>query len=327
MKKFVVMTSINGPTEAVEEFARQKDWQLVVVGDKKSPQDWHYDNVVYLGPEEQLKAGFSLAGALPWNSYGRKHIGYLYAIKNGAKFIWDTDDDNIPYPNPETPTFSGKYNVLSGVEYVNAYKHFTNEFVWPRGYPLRLILDQTEPKSREDDAVIGVWQYLADEEPDVDAIYRLTINKQIIFKPNPPIVLGQGTMCAFNSQNTFFRPELFPLLYLPSTVLFRFTDILRGMIAQPIMWLYGYKLGFGKATVLQKRNPHDFLGDLELEIEAYLHVHKIPEIIKPVLSKHKSPAQNLLVAYQALEQANLVQPEELKLLQAWLSDLDTLGIN
>ena len=32
---------------------------------------------------------------LPWNSFGRKNIGYLFAISQGAKIIFDFDDDNI----------------------------------------------------------------------------------------------------------------------------------------------------------------------------------------------------------------------------------------
>ena len=32
---------------------------------------------------------------LPWNSFGRKNVGYLYAISQGAKVIFDFDDDNI----------------------------------------------------------------------------------------------------------------------------------------------------------------------------------------------------------------------------------------
>ncbi|VDM75263.1 unnamed protein product [Strongylus vulgaris] len=41
--------------------------------------------------------GFRLLSVSPENSYTRKNIGYLYAIKNGAKWIYDTDDDNKPY--------------------------------------------------------------------------------------------------------------------------------------------------------------------------------------------------------------------------------------
>ena len=32
---------------------------------------------------------------LPWNHFGRKNIGYLYAILHGATMIWDFDDDNM----------------------------------------------------------------------------------------------------------------------------------------------------------------------------------------------------------------------------------------
>ena len=32
---------------------------------------------------------------LPWNSFGRKNVGYLFAISQGAKVIFDFDDDNI----------------------------------------------------------------------------------------------------------------------------------------------------------------------------------------------------------------------------------------
>ena len=32
---------------------------------------------------------------LPWNHFGRKNIGYLYAISMGAKTIFDFDDDNM----------------------------------------------------------------------------------------------------------------------------------------------------------------------------------------------------------------------------------------
>ena len=90
MKKFLIITSINSPTEAVKKFAAFKDWQVIVVGDKKTPKDWTCNNVVYIPCEEQN--GFEL----PYNHYARKMIGYQYAIEHGAFVIAETDDDNIP---------------------------------------------------------------------------------------------------------------------------------------------------------------------------------------------------------------------------------------
>ncbi|ETN70754.1 hypothetical protein NECAME_14556 [Necator americanus] len=40
---------------------------------------------------------YRIMGSLPYNSYARKNIGYLYAISNGAEWIYDTDDDNKPF--------------------------------------------------------------------------------------------------------------------------------------------------------------------------------------------------------------------------------------
>ena len=37
-------------------------------------------------------------------------------------------------------------------------------------------------------------------------------------------MLGSGTISPFNSQNTLFTRAVFPLLYLPTYVTFRFTD-------------------------------------------------------------------------------------------------------
>ena len=52
--------------------------------------------IVYLSSEDQLNLGAALPfiNVIPWNSFARKNIGYLYAITHGAKYIWDFDDDN-----------------------------------------------------------------------------------------------------------------------------------------------------------------------------------------------------------------------------------------
>ena len=36
----------------------------------------------------------SITDQLPWNHFGRKNLGYLYAIQHGADVIFDFDDDN-----------------------------------------------------------------------------------------------------------------------------------------------------------------------------------------------------------------------------------------
>jgi len=122
---------------------------------------------------------------------------------------------------------------------------------------------------------VGIWQSLVDGDPDVDAIYRLVSNEACIFKENEPVVLGEGSLCPFNSQNTFFSKETFPLLYIPSSVTFRFCDILHGLIAQPILWTLGLHLGFTKATVFQERNAHNYFHDFKSEVPMYLNGEQV----------------------------------------------------
>jgi len=179
-------------------------------------------------------------------------------------------------------------------------------------------LEQQKEKSY---CKVGVWQSLADENPDVDAIYRLTNNSPCFFKEENPVVLGKNTISPYNSQNTLTRKELFHLLYLPAYTSFRFTDILRSLVAQPIMWLYGYHLGFTHATSVQKRNLHDNFEDFISEIPMYQHGPKVTDIVNDVISSQETIDNNLYNAYEALKKNKIILPKELKVLEAWLKEL------
>ena len=324
-KKFIIITSIFPPTDSVRKFAEVDDWQLVVVGDKKTPINWQYNGVIYLGPEDQENLDFEITKLLPWNHYCRKMVGYLYAIKQGAEIIFDTDDDNEPKPSWPSMPESNNLETLSGESFVNVYEHFTREFVWPRGYPLQRVLSKSGVVSSKTETNVGVWQFLADEDPDVDAIYRLTNNKPIYFDDNEPVVLAEKTVCPFNSQNTAFKKGLFPLLYLPAFVTFRFTDILRGLVAQPVLWKNGYQLGFGPATVIQKRNPHDYMRDFESEIPVYLNAERVIDVSLEAITKAPDNLPDQLAGiYSALESEGIVTDKEVALLGAWLQDIKSL---
>lgn len=327
MKKAIVITSIFNPTEAVILFSKMSEYQLIVVGDKKTPENWYYENVRFLSMQEQEKLNFSLVKILPINHYCRKMIGYLEAIQNGASCIVDTDDDNIPKNNWSFPEFEGKYDCIpENNGFVNVYQLYTKKKIWPRGLPLNLINKVFDLDSSLicKDCKIGIWQGLADEDPDVDAIYRLTNDSICYFNERKPIVLDKGTVSPFNTQNTMIRKELFALLYLPTYVTFRFTDILRGLVAQPIMWLNNYQLGFTNATVVQKRNPHDYMKDFISEIPMYQYCEKVIELVASATSHDNSIDANLYNAYELLLKSNIVCDQEMRTLEAWLTDLTNL---
>lgn len=324
MKKYIVITSIFNPTEAVFSFSKLNDYQLIVVGDKKTPKNWKCENVDYISIPQQDSSDFELAKILPYNHYCRKMLGYLKAIRNGADYIIDTDDDNIPKDLWSFPSFEKTYDCVSeNLGFVNVYQLYTNQKIWPRGLPLNLINKKfkLDEKLALQNCNVGIWQGLADEDPDVDAIYRLTCDTPCYFEEREPVVLSQGTISPFNTQNTIIRKELFSLMYLPTYVTFRFTDILRGLVAQPIMWLYGYQLGFINATVVQKRNPHDYMKDFISEIPMYQECEKVIEIVSNSISKSNSIETNLYNAYKSLLNENIVCEKEMVTLEAWLKDL------
>ncbi len=324
MKKTIVITSIYPPTEAVLAFSKMDDCNLIVVGDKKTPTDWQCDGVTYLSVEAQASVGSYLQKLLPFNHYGRKMLGYLHALSEGATYIIDTDDDNIPKDGWAFPPFDSSYDTIAGDKgFINVYQLYTDAHIWPRGLPLDLINTRfdLEHDLRTENIKVGMWQGLADEDPDVDAVYRLTNDTPCYFKSRAPLALGKGTISPFNTQNTMVRKELFPLLYLPTYVTFRFTDILRGFVAQPIMWLYDYHLGFLDATVVQKRNPHDYMKDFISEIPMYQHCREVMEITSAAISARHSIEDNLSNAYERLQRASIVEAKELPVLEAWLKDI------
>lgn len=319
MNKYIVITSIFDATTAVRKYAKLNDWHVVVVGDTKTPSNWQCDNVKYLSLDEQEQLGYLITKQIPKNSYTRKMIGYQYAIRNGADIIADTDDDNIPYSSWGKNIIEiSKLNTIINDGFVNVYSLYTEEKVWPRGFPLERILEKKKIKTVNKRSKIGVWQFLANKDPDVDAIYRLTSNKQITFKGKKNYALGAKSYSPINSQNTFFIKKFFPLLYLPTTVSFRFTDILRGYVLLPLLWTAGYTLGIGPATVYQKRNPHNYLKDFESEVPFYINTSRITDLITSSIKLNYSIEQNLILVYEKLHENRIVRREELETLNIWL---------
>ncbi len=322
MKKFIIITTINEKTRAVCEFERRPGWHTIVVGDRKSKPIRNSESLTFLSLDDQRKLGFHLTENLPLNHYTRKNIGYLYAIREGADVIYDTDDDNVPNPDWKTEGFTCENSLQCHDIWINVYRYFTRDYIWPRGFPLDQInQDQALTVEKTLPVKIGVWQGLVDNDPDVDAIYRLILNKPVKFDRRKAIALPVNSFCPFNSQNTLWSKEAFPLLYLPATTSFRFTDILRGLIAQKLLWVSGMHLGFHQATVSQNRSHHDLMNDFREEVECYLNTTTIVDVLQGI-DFPGNALENLCLAYQRLHAGRLVSADELLFLDAWRKDLE-----
>lgn len=321
----LVITTINKPNKAMKKLAKialQNEIQFVIVGDLKTPEAIRELDAVYLDVYKQKKYFNKLASLIPYNHYARKNLGYLYCIQNGTEIIQETDDDNVPKDNFLEEIKSKPLLIKGKIKWYNVYKWFTAKNIWPRGFPLEYLKNKNTIKIIKNKKLKPfIYQGLADNNPDVDAIYRMTEILPIYFKNRKPIILDKNVWCPFNSQNTTFLKEAFPLLYLPSYCSFRMTDIWRALISQRCLWEINGGVMFHSATMYQRRNYHNLINDFKDEIFGYLNNEKIRVILEN-LSLSKDTFKNLYLCYSELIKAKILPKEELKILKVWIKELE-----
>lgn len=327
-EKWIVVTTIQYPTEQLRKLASLKDWHLLVVGDKKTPHDWYLDNGEYLSPERQQQLGYKLANVLPWNHYSRKNIGYLYAIEHGASIIYDTDDDNEPLADLIPLSTTALLPIVSSPNLcMNIYAYFGRADIWPRGYPLEGIHHTTYSMLASRRISVGIEQGVVNGEPDVDAIFRLTRpQEEIYFNAHVPCALDKNIFCPFNSQNTFFHKKAFFTLYLPSTVSMRVADIWRGYCAQKLLSILDMHVVFSGPNALQKRNEHNLMHDFLLEQDLYSKTSKLLRSLHQwSCPGEQNPSQALYDLLHDLVTKDFFAERELELCKAWIDDLGSIG--
>lgn len=302
----------------------ERNANLIIIGDTKSPDNFNLNGANYYSVTQQIETLKEFASSCPTNHYARKNIGYLLAIRNGAKIIVDTDDDNLPYESFwEDRHLRHEAKTYDEEGWLNVYKLYSKANIWPRGLPLNEISKDTP---NLESLKTEIWdcpiqQGLANENPDVDAVYRLTLPLPQNFNDAEAVVLKPKAWCPFNSQNTTWFEQAFPLLYLPAYCSFRMTDIWRSFVAQRIATANGWPILFHKATVWQERNEHNLMKDFADEIPGYLHNSKIKELLEELklTPGTKAVTDNLKACYTCLVAEGLIGDKELPLLDLWLS--------
>ena len=146
MRTSLGVTTINPPNSAMHELAAgsiEHGWDFIVAGDGKSPADFRLDGCRFLSLQQQRDSGFALGRICPERSYTRKNIAYLEAMRAGATVIVETDDDN--HPMQQFWIAREKRIRCRPVEkdgWVNAYRYFSENFIYPRGMPLTRARDE-----------------------------------------------------------------------------------------------------------------------------------------------------------------------------------------
>lgn len=274
---------------------------------------------------------FELVRLLPVGHYARKNLAYLAAIQQGATCIYETDDDNAPNESWVVRKEEvEECRVVSSAEnrWVNVYRYFSCENVWPRGLPLdeiRQAVPEVSEMARARQAPIQ--QGLVNGSADVDAIWRLVMDREFFFGPGASVYLELGNWCPFNTQTTWWWPVAYPLLYIPSYCSFRMCDIWKSFVAQRCLWELDMGIVFHAPEVYQDRNVHDLMRDFRDEIPGYDKNRQICEILAGLnLKKGESAvSENLLTCYEALVQKEIFPSKELELVKAWVEGLACKG--
>src|SRR5262245_8693510 len=177
-----LITTIQEPTESVHRLLnalRGTSSPLIVIGDKKGPANFDVEGARFVPLEAQLKLEFEISRQLPTGHYSRKNVGYLIAIAERASSIYETDDDNAPLDLWRARCETIDARAVAGPGWINVFPAFTSLPIWPRGFPLDEIRASFDAGVHLSDAVnvrAPIQQGLANNSPDVDAIWRLVLD-------------------------------------------------------------------------------------------------------------------------------------------------------
>ena len=299
MKKFIVTTTVNSPTEVTKRFAEKKDWTLVVVGDTKTPHQEYKDiDCVYLSPNIQETLHKELSDVIGWKSIQRRNLGFLFAYQHGADIVATVDDDNIPYDDWGD-------NVLVGQEVeCDLYEPEDDVFdplsvtntphIWHRGYPIELLQKRhrVEYKGKVKRKVL-VQADLWDGDPDIDAMARLTMKPIVKYNIENPFCSNK--IAPFNSQNTFLSREVIPF-YTVLPHIGRMDDIWGAYIMQHY---FPNSVIYNKASVYQDRNIQDLITNLEKEVIGYRNTLSLIKNLSDYNSYLPEKTQEFFKIYQS----------------------------
>lgn len=284
---YIITTTINIPTllkdYALDAKQHRHDFQIIVIGDKKSPSGTkefceQIPNTLYFGPAEQKKqfGHLPLFDHLPYNSVQRRNLAYIYCFQQGFgpnDTLITIDDDNFlknpNYINQHLANRQISAETISATSptWYNPLTSFYPENIFPRGYSFFFRhLDQQPVDTNKTTNNIAISAGLWEKNPDVDAVTNLIglPGSCEVFRTEP-LVLGKNILCPFNTQNTAYFSNFLQTAFL-SPYMGRYDDILSSYITKRIADHLGFGLCFGQPIVIQDRNDHNLYKDLSNEV-------------------------------------------------------------
>jgi hypothetical protein len=273
MRKVIVTTTINPPTEAIDRFQSLPDWELVVIGDRKTPAGYRLRRGIYVAPEEQEKYDAALSAAIGWNCIQRRNFGFLWAKDMQADVVAVVDDDNIPLEGWGENLLVGRaaevdfYETdLPAFDPVGATNHGR---LWHRGFPLQLLPQRDYARKSRRSLRVDIQADFWNGDPDVDAVCRMEHAPECCFDPRC-FPLAANKPGPFNSQNTFLAAACLRDYFMFPCV-GRMDDIWAAYYLQA----KGYRVVWNRPSVYQRRNAHDLTRDMRQEYPGYMNNLKL----------------------------------------------------
>ena len=207
---------------------------------------------------------------------------------------------------------------------------------WPRGLPLADIKKEqcsntTVTNTKLQVKSIAVLQSLAEVQPDVDAIFRITMSMPRPFAfirtdETRPLMIPSGVLTPYNAQATLHFESAFWALLLPITVHGRVSDIWRSYLAQRLFWDCDLQVGFtARPLVVHERTEHSDLGDLDAERDLYMKSEHLVKFLGSWKATGTTLAERIEELWIALYERQYIELKDVELVQHWLQSLFQVG--
>eukprot|EP00850_Spirogloea_muscicola_P017118 SM000144S00666 [mRNA] locus=s144:97729:103217:+ [translate_table: standard] len=295
-EKWVVLTYHKDPkaiTRANLTSWISAGWSLVIVVDRKEDLRRFRrcrKRCRVVDRVSSLEFGFKIASKV-WSKTARKMIGTLVAIREGAKAIYQTEDEGHSVHNPHLNWIKpmhihGAFAVHDEIEgLVNPFAYFGQDRLFPRGFPIEvgkkvMAGDFEEPEYKTNvkfSTFSPIQQGVTDGEPDLDPFCRMEQVKGaeaggVLFrKCQLPLVIPEGGLAPFNTRHTIYYQPAFFLLFVPTTVGTGVADIWAGYWGQRLLWEMGGQLTFihtGEYHKTAHPITHDSVDAQQLQAQA-----------------------------------------------------------
>ena len=129
----------------------------------------------------------------------------------------------------------------------------------------------------------------------------------------------------YNAQATIHTYQALWALLLPFTVPGRVSDIWRGYFAQAIFKDLGLHLVFLPPVIVQDRNEHHYLADMQAELDLYFKGGKLLEFLSSWTSTATTVPGRMEDLWIDLYERGYIERNDVQVVQFWLAALEEIN--